>query len=91
VAVTALIFAKAKDTNYIFVDTSFVQFYSNRRVDMKGTGKKITSLCDIRPLLLWTPRNSQLLTDITWRLRVPNFAQIYRELCKVRVGIHLRP
>lgn len=40
-AVTALIFATAKDANYIFVEISFVQFYSNRAVDVEDTGKKL--------------------------------------------------
>jgi hypothetical protein len=35
VAVTALIFATAKHTNYIFVEISFVQFYSSRTVDVE--------------------------------------------------------
>jgi len=40
VAVSALIFGTSKDTNYIVVEISFFQFYSNRTVDLEETGKK---------------------------------------------------
>jgi hypothetical protein len=41
VAFITLIFGTSTDTNYIFVEISFIQFYLNRTVDVEDIGVKV--------------------------------------------------